>query len=108
MEAKKTAFAVGIPLPIVGVNMEKWTPAMLETLASSLIGLSQDENTLKALNAQDNTFWNNLEKWGQMLQQIPVMKIACFVAAGAAVFGAFMAFQALSAANSLIGMFGGG
>lgn len=108
VKIKKTAFVVGIPLPAIYVALKKWTPEMLENLASNLIGRSRDEATLRALNAQDMSFWNNLDKFGQMLQKLPTMQIACFVAAGAAVIGMFMVWQLSGKMTELIRMFTGG
>lgn len=108
VKLKKVIFVVGIPLPAVYVSLQKWTPEMLENLAANLIGRSRDEATLRALNAQDASFWNNLDRFGQMLQKLPTMQIACFVAAGAAVVGMFMAWQASGKIEQLIKMFIGG
>ncbi len=108
IKISKTAFKVGIPLPIMYYEVEKWNSAMLENLASRLIGLSGDEATLEVLDKQDHTFWNNLDKAVQMLQKIPLMQMACFAAAGAALLGMFFAWQASSNASEILKAWRGG
>ena len=108
IKMKKTAFMAGIPLPILGIAQEKWTPEMTQTIAASLIGLSRDEMALKVLNAQDSSFWSNVEKIREMLQGLPMMRIACFVAAGAAGIGMVLIWQLSGKIDQLTKLFIGG
>ncbi len=101
-EIKICDFMVGIPLPIIGLNLNKWNSQMLQECASSLIGLSADEATMKALNAQDHTFWNNLSKVVQGLAGLSQMKIACFAAAAGGLIAALLAWMAYSGVQTLI------
>ncbi len=101
IKIKTCDFMAGIPLPIIGINLAKWTPTMLESLASRIIGLADDANTLKALNAQDNSFWNNLSTAVKLLSQLPMLKWVCFAAAGAAIAGAGISFVLMSKINVL-------
>lgn len=108
IKMKKTAFIVGIPLPIVCIAQEKWTTEMMQTVAASLIGLSRDEMALRVLNAQDSSFWSNVDKIREMLQGIPMMRIACFVAAGAAGIAMILIWQLSGKVDQLVKLFVGG
>ena len=104
-EIKTCEFMDGIPLPIIGINLAKWTSTMIQELASSLVGLASDADTLKALNAQDHTFWNNLSKAVQMLAQLPQIKIAAFAAAGGGLIAAFIGWMVMNKVDMLISLF---
>lgn len=107
IKLKKIAFTVGICLPMIIHVYEKWTTEMLSTQASQMIGLSEDEHTLEALNAQDHSFWNNLDYVARQLSGMGIMKIASFVAAGAGIIVAFLVLQLSSKVDAFLKVWGG-
>lgn len=100
-------FKQGIPLPIVGIMCEKWTPEMLTSLATTLIGLSSDRDELRAMSAQDSSFWNNIEYLRKQIGKLGTTQIASFVAAGAAGIGLILIWQLTSKWDAFIKSIGG-
>jgi len=91
----KTAFFKNLPFPIVFYDEEKYTPAYIEEMTARLVATSKDEATAKALEAQDNAWWNNLEAFGQYLKRIPLIMIIAAVGALLAGAAAYMGYQVL-------------
>jgi hypothetical protein len=105
IKIKTCAFYAGIPLPCIGLTLAKWDSKMLQELASRIIGLADDSNTLKSINAQDNSFWNNLSTAVKMLSQLPTLKWVGFAAAGAAIVAAVICFVIMTKINVIYQIF---
>ncbi len=102
---KTCDYMAGIPLPIMGVTLAKWTTDMIEKYTSSLIGAADDKAALQLLNMKDHGLLDNLSKVAQAMSQFNTVKWACFGAAGGGVIGAGIAFMNLQATQSLIKLF---
>jgi hypothetical protein len=97
---KTCDYMVGIPLPIMGVTLAKWTTDMIEKYTSSLIGAADDKAALQLLNMKDHGLLDNLSKVAQAMSQFNQLKWACFIAAGGSVIGAGIAFMGYQAIQS--------
>lgn len=88
-----TVFYAGIPLPIIGINCNLWKPDTLQTLATQIIGLSNDATELKAMSAQDSTFWNNIEWIKNNIMKIKTTQLAAFASAIFSLIAVIMVLQ---------------
>jgi hypothetical protein len=102
---KTCDFMAGIPIPIIGVNLAKWTPDMLEEYASSLVGAASDIATLQILNAKDHGFLDNLSKVAQAMAQFSQVKLAAFAAAGGAAIAIVLGWLVMNKVDTLISLF---